>query len=167
MHFLLSVLLIACQTSSTKMPEETPICAASVQSTYPVMGATDVYYTETVEFTLSAPDSSATIVAPVTGQTTVSADGLTVSFTPDVPLDPGTSYTITLASCAGDVDLSFTTVGGNPTVPLHEAVHQKTYAVNPNSLNLVKPEGLGLVMSQLLPQMTYLLGWRPTRRASR
>ena len=43
------------------------------------------------------------------GETTVSEDGLTITYTPDEPLAPSTTYAVTLDYCRGAPTVSFTT----------------------------------------------------------
>jgi len=85
-------------------------CETTISLVEPVVdGATDHYYLDPVVFELSEPDPSARFEAEFAGETTVSEDGLTVTYTPDEPLSPSTTYTITLDYCRGAASVTFTT----------------------------------------------------------
>jgi len=94
-------------------PEDTaaedPDCETTVTRTWPVDGAVDHYYLDPIVFELSEPDETATVVMDVEGETTVSDDGLRVTFTPSSPLEPSTSYTVTLDYCYAEPEISFST----------------------------------------------------------
>jgi hypothetical protein len=86
-----------------------PTCATTVTQTQPVNGATDHYYRDPIVFELSEPDASAVVLTDMAGSTTVSEDGIMVTFTPDVPLEPATAYTVGIDYCYGSPEISFST----------------------------------------------------------
>jgi len=69
----------------------------------------DHYYRDPIVFELSEPDETATVVMDVEGATTVSEDGLKVTFTPSAPLEPSTTYSVKLDYCTGEPEISFST----------------------------------------------------------
>ncbi len=114
----------------------------------PIDGSSTHFYLDPVEFGLSAPDASATIAvadgagAAVAGSTTISEDGLTVSFAADGGLAPSTAYTATLSICdgAGGGSGSFTTssLGAEVTADLTG----NTYVVDLSTARFVQPAGV-------------------------
>lgn len=84
-------------------------CDTTVNQVAPLNGATGHYYLDPIVFTLSEPDDTARIEAEFAGQTTVSDDGLTITYLPDEPLAPSTTYAVTLDYCRGAPTISFTT----------------------------------------------------------
>ena len=60
-------------------------------------------------FELSEPDPSAVFVAAIDGETSVSSDGLIVTFKPTEPLQPSTEYTVQFDYCFGQPEISFVT----------------------------------------------------------
>ena len=86
-----------------------PACSTTIQETHPANGATDHYYRDPVVFVLSEPDPTAVVVADVDGETSVSADGLRIVFTSDVPFDAARAYTVGLDYCFGKPEISFST----------------------------------------------------------
>jgi hypothetical protein len=93
-------------------------CTTTINKTQPADGAVDHYYRDPIVFELSAADSSATVVADIPGQTTVSEDGQQVHFLPDEPLAPDTAYTVSLDYCRGSPAISFSTSSyGAPLEP--------------------------------------------------
>lgn len=84
-------------------------CDTTVNQVTPLNGASEHYYLDPVIFQLSEPDPSARVEAEFSGETTVSEDGLTITYTPDEPLAPSTTYAVTLDYCRGAPTISFTT----------------------------------------------------------
>ena len=62
-------------------------CTITVTTT-PSSGAVNAYYRGTIEFRLSAADSTATIETDIPGTQSLSSDGKTVIWTPSAPLAP-------------------------------------------------------------------------------
>jgi len=84
-------------------------CEVTIDETYPIHGTEDAYYRGAIEFHLSEPDPTALVVADFTGIQTTRGDGSVIVYTPSVPLDPSTSYTVGLEYCRGAPEISFTT----------------------------------------------------------
>ncbi|MFT5682690.1 MAG: hypothetical protein ACI8RZ_003614 [Myxococcota bacterium] len=112
-NLCLSVFLLTAACSDGKdtgpVEEVQGDCDISITKTWPADGATGVYHRDPIEFTLSEPDSTATLEADFTGTQTISEDGLLISYTPDPPLDPDTTYTVTMSYCFATPQVSFTT----------------------------------------------------------
>lgn len=134
-------------------------CRARVTDTRPAAGERSAYYRGDIEFELSGPDPSATVSGPVSGVTTFSADGTTVTFTPDAPLDPVTDYTFVMTTCVGSFDLSFTTSQLGMPVTDVRSLARRTYGFALSEGRVVRPEGVGSVLSAYMDQET-LLGVR-------
>ena len=84
-------------------------CDTIVVDTQPVNGATDHYYRDPVVFQLSEPDPTATVMADFAGSVSVSDDGLTITFSPDQPLEASSDYSVALDYCYGRPEISFET----------------------------------------------------------
>ena len=114
----------------------------------PVDGSTDHFYLDPIEFSLSAPDASASIAvsdgggAAVAGSTRLSDDGLTVSFVPDGGLAPSTPYGASLSVCDGAVSgsIRFTTSGLG--APVTVDLTGETYVVDLGTARFVQPAGV-------------------------
>lgn len=84
-------------------------CDVTVRETIPSTGSMDHYYRDPIVFKLSAPITDATVRSTIVGDTTLSEDGQTVTFTPDGVLSPSTEYSVTLDYCYGSPEITFTT----------------------------------------------------------
>ena len=84
-------------------------CDTTINEVTPLNGATEHYYLDPIVFELSEADPTARVEAPFSGETTVSEDGLTITYTPNEPLAPSTTYDVTLRFCRGEPTVSFTT----------------------------------------------------------
>ena len=93
-------------------------CETSLVSTFPEKGATDVFIGAPIIFTLSVPDKTAAIETDIEGTTTVSDDGLQIRFQP-AALEPESSYSVSLATCADydTVEFSTSDIGKEMEVP--------------------------------------------------
>ena len=108
---LLLSALIACDSNDNETAG--PTCDV----TYSVSiheGDIDVPGNAPVVVTLSEADDTASITSAVAGTTVTSPDGLTLTWTPDAPLDPVTDVTVDIATCAGGTSIHYTTadIGG-------------------------------------------------------
>ena len=84
-------------------------CETTVNRVSPLDGAVGHYYLDPIVFELSEADETARVEAEFSGETTVSEDGLTITYMPDEPLEPSTTYAVTLDYCRGAPTVSFTT----------------------------------------------------------
>ena len=124
-------------------------CEVTVPSTIPSSGATNANYRSNIEFHLSAADATATIDAGgIAGTQMVSSDGKTVYWQLSGPLEPLTSYTVTLNYCGGSVPLSFTT--SNVGTPTTTSLVGNPYAIDLAAANIVEPPGIGSVLGAYL-----------------
>ena len=124
----------------------------TISNTYPTSDAANFYILDSIEFTLSAEDPSASLSltgpdGDVAGSSAV--NGTKVTFTPDAALAPSTAYTASLSYCNSEdpVDVAFSTsaLGEELTVDLVG----KTYAVDLASGNFVQPPGIGSLLGGL------------------
>ena len=124
----------------------------TISNTYPTSDAANFYILDSVEFTLSAEDPSASLSltgpnGDVAGSSAV--NGTKVTFTPDAALAPSSAYTASLSYCNSEdpVDVAFSTsdLGEELTVSLIG----KTYAVDLASGNFVQPPGIGSLLGGL------------------
>jgi len=152
---LLPLALFAC--SSTEKDDtgggtttQTDACEVSVESTLPTTGAVDAYYRGDIEFVLSDPDATATIVTTIPGTQTVSADGLRVIWTLSEPLSPSTSYSATLQYCGGDATIDFTTSSLGTALENPDALVGNTYVLDLTAARIVEPPGIGAVLTGYL-----------------
>ena len=86
-----------------------PDCDVTVRETIPSTGSMDHYYRDPIVFKLSGPITEATVRSSITGETTLSEDGQTVTYTPTGILSPSTEYTVALEYCYGTPEITFTT----------------------------------------------------------
>ena len=97
MWFLFSMLACTVETNVEPVPDDTEVeCNGFIRGTYPENGAYDAYYRTRVEFYLSEPLAEANVIGDVDGTTELLDGGLTVRFTPAVPLEPDSDYTFAL-----------------------------------------------------------------------
>jgi hypothetical protein len=135
--FLIFVTTIAChKTISPTGPDDrfdTPTCTISVDRTSPSHGSMGHYYRDPIRFELSAPDPTASFVTDMVGTTSVSEDGLTLTFMPDGTLSPSTEYTVALDYCFGAPEITFTTSHyGAPLSPSVD-LEYRTYTLDLNA----------------------------------
>lgn len=90
--------------------DSTPPCAATVVSSFPEDGATDVALDAVPSVVLSEADPTALLESDIPGTFTVSDDGLTLTWVADEALDPDTTYTVSTTTCASSDSFSFTTI---------------------------------------------------------
>ena len=107
---LLFAALLGCPADIDTEVEDTSVdCPITIDETHPLDGATDAYYRSAIEFHLSEPDPTALVTADFDGIQTNRGDGSTILYTPTVPLDPETTYTVGLEYCRGAPSIEFTT----------------------------------------------------------
>lgn len=129
----------------------TDSCTITVTTT-PSSDAVNAYYRGTIEFRLSAADSTATIETSIPGTQSTSADGKTVIWTPSEPLAPSTAYSATLHYCGGDAVLNFTTSELGGDIADTDSLVGKAFALDLLQARIVEPAGIGAVLSQFLTQ---------------
>lgn len=156
LFLLLPLLLTACPAddkatdAATDDTGATDGCTVQVDGTIPTSGSVSADYRAAIEFELSAADPTAEASSDIAG-TSVRVDGdKRVVFTPSAPLEPNTSYTVTLDYCGGSVPLGFTTgeLGGDLTTDLVG----KTYALALADARIVEPAGVGSILSTYITQ---------------
>jgi hypothetical protein len=128
-------------------------CGVTIDETIPSSGATDADYRAAIEFHLSDADSTATATSSIAGTTQLSDDSETVYFIPNEPLEPSTSYTVTLNYCGGSADLSFTTSSLGTPLSDPSILVGKTYSLDLAGARIVEPDGIGSVLTSYLTQV--------------
>lgn len=130
-------------------------CTTQVTSSNPTDGAQDFAFNDTIDFILSAPDSTATITTDIPGSQSVSSDGLTVSWVPSPALDAKTSYSATLDWCGGSKTISFMTsdLGGSVD---ESVLTGKAYNLALAEADIVEPAGVGSLLSSYLTTPIYI-----------
>ena len=116
----------------------------------------EFYYRDHVSFVFDGIDEDATIVLmdaygnDIDGSTYWTSNRL--SFAPTRPLNASANYAATLTHCAGETTVDFVTTASG--VPLSEDVELagKTYVVNLDDADFVKPPGVGGLLLGLLEQ---------------
>lgn len=129
----------------------TSACSGTVTA-FPEANAADVYYRTSVEFTMSAVESGASITL-TTGGTDVAGTSSVVDdrvvFTPSAPLSPSTTYEATLTWSCGPTTVSWTTSAiGEPTDPA--SLVGKAYSLDLGAGRFVEPPGVGDVIGSFL-----------------
>jgi len=131
-----------------------PECDLGIDETWPEDGATDAYYRTSVVFELDDPDtmvtpsiSLASELGTIDGDSALSEDEETVTFTPAAPLDPQTAYAATLTSCRGEATIEFTT--SELGLPLQADPTGVTWSVDLTQGRVLKPEGVGDIIFEL------------------
>lgn len=159
---LLTLLLSACQPEisaagdDTSSPDEVT-CDTEIRSTWPLQGADDAYYRGSIEFELTEPDPTATVITDVAGTQTTRQDGLVVVYTPDVPLDPGQEVTVALDYCRGAPELSFTVSDYGSPMDGGVDLSATAWSLDLSSARFIDAEGLGDIVASYL-QNALLLG---------
>jgi len=129
---------------------DTSPCAGTLTDLQPPNGTRDVYYRDAVVFTMNISDPDATVSADFTGITTLSDDGRTVTYTPDPPLAPDTSYAATLTACFGEATTHFrTSEVGAPLADPSDLVGG-TWALELSAGDITEPPGIGAVLGSYL-----------------
>ena len=129
-------------------------CETEIAPRSPSAGQGNVYHREPLVLDLINGTGSETLTVeeasgtPVSGATT--NDGETLTFTPDLPLTPSTTYDVAVRLCAsGHAGYDFTTSElGTPTSGC--SVTGGTYIVDLNSSRFVQPAGVAeLLIAQI------------------
>lgn len=146
-----AAVVAGCDGGEVKLGDDTggktATCEVAVTGTDPATGATGVALNATVSFTLSEADATASISAGYDGSTSVSDDGLTLTWTASAPLAAETTYEVTLDWCGGSEVVSFTTVEA-----LDIDVGGKTYALELQNASIDEPAGVGGLLAGQLPE---------------
>ncbi len=117
---------------------------------FPADGDPNAYYRTAIEFTLEFAQGTETIEVDqganvVAGATVI--DGNKVTFQADAPLQPNTSYEVTLNWCAGPTATIWTTSRyGIPVDP--NDVIGRTYSIDLGSGRFASPAGIGPLIQQ-------------------
>ena len=125
----------------------------------PTTDGGELYYRAHVEFVFDGIDEDARIaVSDGIGNAVSGTSSWTdnkLSFAPNAPLTPSTSYSATLTHCAGENTIGFRTTSIGAPLEAGVDLVGKTYVVNLDDARFVKPAGVGALLLGLLEQ--YLL----------
>ncbi|MFH1466189.1 MAG: Ig-like domain-containing protein [Pseudomonadota bacterium] len=157
-------LLPGCQPDEPDkpQPDDTDTCGVGIDETWPTDGTSDLYYRSDIEFYLSDPDPDGTPTLSLTsggqlipGESRLSEDAETVTFTPAAPLQPQAEYTATLNYCQGEASIAFLT--SELGAPLEVDLEGRTYSVSLLGGRVVEPPGFGDVIATLIGQPDVLV----------
>jgi hypothetical protein len=122
-------------------------CESTPEFVSPINGGSEHFYLDPIEVELSDPDPTATLSLTdssgnsLSGTVSFRDDGELLSFQPDSPLAPTSSYTATVTTCSAEGSASFSTSSlGNP---ISSELAGKTYAVELSLARLIEPAGVG------------------------
>jgi len=130
-------------------------CDNDVEQFHPMDGETEAFYRTDIAVNLDDPEPSATItVDGVSGSTEV--EGVTVAFTPDAPLTPGSTYNAELSYSCGTEAWSFSVSGdGNPVTT---SPNGKVYSIDLESGTFIVPGAdTGDLVGELITGVEVLL----------
>lgn len=160
--------LFACKgpedTDITDVP--TQIECETVSNQFPGDGSAAVYYRTSISWNFTAVDETAavTLTGPngaVAG--TGSFTGNTYVWNPGTPLDPSTTYQLSLSFCGGEktADTSFTTSGVGASTDV-ATLTGKTYLLDLTApdVNFIEPPGVGSLLQAQLDGVSVLVGVR-------
>ena len=158
--------LFACNDSQKDTPQEDTAftaCDATIESTYPILNAADVYYRDNLKVNFSEEGIDATLTLTDSSGTQVSGSGTTegsqFTFTPNEPLTPSSSYRASVQYCGSEepVVIDFTTSSfGTPLTNGNSDLLGKTFAVDLESGVVLEPAGVGELLRSLLSN-TFLI----------
>jgi len=152
-----SLVLLATGCTEVVTPDEPAVtCDTTIPQTWPLDGDTRFYNRDTVEFTLSKPDPSATVIAPYDGEQSVSEDGLVVSFAAADPLEPDTAYTVELDYCRGTAGIDFTTSELGRDLEGELDLEGRVYAGDFSGVRYAQGDGVGQIISTFLGETVLL-----------
>ena len=154
---VLPFLLAGCDSGDSADTAGSGECGVSV-TTYPSQGQVDAYYRGTIEFTMSAKDETATIETDIPGTQSLSADGLTVIWTPSAPLAPSTGYSATVHYCSGAVVLEFTTSALGTSIADPGSLQGKSYLLDLVDARITEPAGIGALLATQLDGVDIYIG---------
>lgn len=162
----LLIALFACSNSEKNDTQEDTAftaCSATIESTYPILNAADVYYRDSLKVNFSEEDIDATLTltdssgAEVSGTGTV--EGTQFTFTPAAPLAPSETYRASVEYCGSEepVVIDFTTSSfGTPLTNGNSDLMGKTFAVDLESGVVLEPAGVGELLRSFLSN-TFLI----------
>jgi hypothetical protein len=153
--FLSCFVLAACSETTDKDSDDTDIgdeCENGIVSMSPTDASTDIYYRSDIDVLFEAADDNATLIVSiggteVNGQTAWEGDTLT--WTPNAPLAPNTTYDVAISYECGNPATTFTTseVGGTIEAA---GLAGRTYVLDLAGGNFEQPAGVGpLLQTQL------------------
>jgi hypothetical protein len=124
-------------------------CDITINATQPEDGTTDHYYRDPIRFFLSEPDGSAEVLTDISGSTTTEAGGSTILFTPDEPLEPGTSYSVGLDYCHGTPEIGFQTSSYGAALDSDLELEGDVFALDLTSGDYTAGQGAGELLNAI------------------
>jgi hypothetical protein len=141
---------VDCDDTGEPDTDATDLCEVEIRETFPAADSVDVYHRGVVEFHLNKADETAVLsMQGVAGLSSRNDRADVVTFAPDAPLNPSTSYVVRLDYCTGTAELSFSTSELGGSVPA-SVLEGKAYAFDSASGRMVEPEGVGAVLQEYL-----------------
>jgi hypothetical protein len=142
------IALNACYSGDAEMPVTAyGDCDVQVVSTAPSNGAGDVYHRDPLSFVLTSPDPTAVVLADFPGTQLVSDDGLTITYLPDDPLEPDTTYMVALDYCYAQPEIRFTTSGLGEPLETNLDLLGASWIVNPIGGEYLEGSGFASIMA--------------------
>ena len=148
---LAALSLTAC--NKDEVEETAEPCGVEISNTAPAAGNSNFYYRGDIRVTLTDADPTAEIsIDGVTGTSTRAEDNKSLSFTPDAPLDPSTSYTFAVDYCGGNASVDFTTSSLGTAIPDPSSLTGAVFALDlqADDVEIVIPAGVGSVLESYL-----------------
>ena len=148
---MLLPLLVLTGCTDPILPQDTePTCETTIPSTWPDNGAVGVYHRGAVEFTLSEPDPTAVVLADFEGVQSTREGGLVVVYTPTEPLEPLTTYEVSLDYCRGTPSISFTTSALGSALSEDIDLEGRVYAADMTDLRYLSGDGVGQIVTTFI-----------------
>jgi len=137
-------------------PSDSDCAVEGVALSNPETDGGALYYRAHVEFVFDGIDEDASITVSGSGGNavngTTSWDENKISFVPNAPFSPSTSYSATLTHCAGEATIGFRTTSIGAPLEAGVGLVGKTYVVNLDTARFVKPAGVGSLLLGMLEQ---------------
>ena len=92
---------------------------------------------------MSGPIEEAEVITDISGETTISEDGRTVTFQPSGILSPSTEYTMGLDYCYGQPEITFTTSHYGAPIEASADLQGRAFNLNFSSGNYIVGENAG------------------------
>ena len=124
-------------------------CDVTVRETIPSTGSMEHYYRDPIVFKLSGPVTEANILSDIVGDTAISEDGQTVTFTPTGTLSPSTEYSVALEYCYGTPEITFTTSNYGAPIEDGTVLEGTTFVLNFDSGEYTTGENAGDLLNSV------------------
>ena len=161
MNILFSAIFASCDSNLIESnvydsDEKNSLCDISILETVPFPDSTNAYYRSPIEVVLSDVDPTASVTVS-TSDTDVAGELIreenTIIFQPDVPLQPSTSYEISVSYCGSEepAQINFSTSDvGSPLNGGTTILEERSYVVDLSQGTVIEPLGIGDFLQTLL-----------------